>query len=189
MLLNIDKGNLKLENTSVLKPYRDLIRKVIADTSKTIISVKVKRRMMATDKGVKLLALLHKPVLRHFQYLNSTIHDSPKINLLKHFQTFNPILKKLFILHIDASFIKFITEILLNIVEGNMRVQSKASLESHSGLFAQILTDNRKTDYAKREKRLLLGSRKGLNLLAMIYEPLLLHFSHLNHSISRVWSA
>ena len=101
------------------------------------------------------------------------------ISMLKHFQTFSPLLKKLFVLHCDSSFILFIAELLLNVIEGNLRVQSKTQLQQYEPEIAKILEDRNGHAVSIKSKRRVLATNHGLQVIALLYKPTIDHFAHL----------
>lgn len=101
------------------------------------------------------------------------------VSMLKHFNTFSPLLKKLHILHCDTEFILFLIEILLNCLSGNIVVQSKDSLKPFKSLFRALTSDRNEDQISIKQKRNLLATNKGLLLLKKLYEPTIKHHGHL----------
>lgn len=102
------------------------------------------------------------------------------ISMLKHFETFSPLLKKLFLLHCDPLFILFICEIILNVLEGNLQIQSKIKFVQYEEVITQLIDDRAKSKVSIKSKREILASDKGLKLQALLYKPVLDHFNHLH---------
>ena len=98
--------------------------------------------------------------------------------MLHHFhEDFSPLLKKLFLLHCKATFILFIAEVLLNIVNGNLPIQSKLELQKFRKEIYQIINNRKRSGSSVKEKRYILATSRGLRLLALIYDPAIKHFS------------
>ena len=98
--------------------------------------------------------------------------------MLKHFIAFNSTLQRLFILHCNDDFIKFLSECILNILEGNITMQKgdRKDLKMYSQMIASII--KRRASLSKR--RILLSTDEGLELIKTIAPKIGIHFSGQN---------
>jgi len=71
------------------------------------------------------------------------------------------------------AFIKFLSDCLLNIINGNVRGISKKKLKDHEGQIKKLTT--RRTSI--KERKVILASPKGLKLLSTTVGPVLKHLS------------
>lgn len=63
--LNIIGGNLRISSKSGLETYRRLFKQLIlSNLSKSTSSVKEKRKILSTPKGLKLLTFLYEPIIQ-----------------------------------------------------------------------------------------------------------------------------
>lgn len=98
------------------------------------------------------------------------------ISMLKHYQTFSPLLKKLFVLHCNADFIIFLLECFINIIEGNLKIQSKNALSPFSKILALLVEDRSKAEVSIKKKRHLLMTSSGIKLLNIVYVSIIQNF-------------
>ena len=99
--------------------------------------------------------------------------------MLKHFQTFSPLLQKLFLLHCDSLFVLFLIEVLLNVLEGNLPIKSKHDLSQYAKEVAILISGRDKAEIRIKPKRKILASNRGLKIIALLYTPVIEHFNHL----------
>ena len=91
--------------------------------------------------------------------------------MLKHFHKFSPLLKRIFLFHCDDEFIRFLTECLINILEGNVSLISKARMHRFEYTVTNITTARQ--NHNLKLIRRLLSANRGIPLLSVIY--------HANH--------
>ena len=97
--------------------------------------------------------------------------------MLNHFNKhFSNLMKKLFILHCDERFILFVSEILSNILAGNLPIAHKTELVKFQREI-RILTTTQRSQSMVKQLRDILGTPRGLNLLRIINVPMQKHFN------------
>ena len=82
-------------------------------------------------------------------------------------------------MHCDSLFILFLTEVVLNVLEGNLPIQSKVKFLQYEEEITKLVRDRKKEKISIKMKRNILASNRGLKLLDLLYKPAFDHFDHL----------
>ena len=105
------------------------------------------------------------------------------------FLTFNPLLKRLFLLHIDNQFIKFLVNCVFNVVRGNVKITTttttttttantteESAVANYQNVARKKLSKFRKVisklccrKVALSEKRKIFASPEGIRLLILLH--------------------
>ena len=102
-------------------------------------------------------------------------HDRTIFKLLIDFK---PVLKRFAILHLNDNFIKFLLDCIYNIVQGNVSLANSVLKENKLQKFKNLLTVLCNKKVKIKQKRKLLASNQGLQLVKLIYEPIQSHFEN-----------
>ena len=100
------------------------------------------------------------------------------LSILTHYKEFSPLLKKIYLVHCDDSYIRFIVECIVNILEGNLPILSLTSLEQFQSIVQQILSLVKSQASYITKVRSILISDQGVALIDELYNPILLQFGY-----------
>lgn len=163
VILNIKSGNLAVPSREILTPFKKVFIDLLSDRSMRPNSIKAKRNMLITTNALRLQSILYKPIIKHFQSLADSLGSPSLMSLWKHFENFNSILKKLFLLHCKPNFIVFITDS----IRDTTRVKNLDPLiVKQRKLIKMLLADNTKDTVSVKNKRHQLGTGNGLKLMS-----------------------
>ena len=104
--------------------------------------------------------------------------NAQTVSMLQHFHKFSTLLKRLFLLHCDDQFIRFLTECVINILEGTVSLISKARFQRFEHTISSVFSARQKGNL--KLIRRLLSTNKGIQLLAEVYQPITTHFAHIS---------
>ena len=100
------------------------------------------------------------------------------LSILKHYKEFSPLLKKIFLVHCDHSYIRFIIECIVNILEGNLPIPSLTTLEQFESILQQIVSLVKPQESYVAAVRSILISNQGVALIDELHTPILLYFGY-----------
>lgn len=92
---------------------------------------------------------------------------------MKLFQTFSPTFKHIFLQNCPKEFVRFLSECVVNLMRGELDSLNKSDLISYKAQLKKLVSKRT----TLKERRLILGSKKGLKLIEMITPPVITRLS------------